>query len=221
MPSVPREWPGETVVCIASGPSLSVDDVASVRGRARVIVVNDNYRIAPWADALYASDYKWWKAHRDTVGAFAGAKYSVLPPPLPSRRFKQSLVAQDYPEVVVLKNTGVEGLETSPDGLRTGQNSGYGAINIAIHYGATRILLLGYDLQRTGGKAHWFGDHPPGLQMRAEALETQRRWFDTMIGPLQALGVEVWNCSRQTALTCFPSVPLEDALHLSLMEAAS
>src|SRR5690349_14752114 len=36
--STPR-WAGETVVCLATGPSLTAEDVASCRGKARVIAI--------------------------------------------------------------------------------------------------------------------------------------------------------------------------------------
>jgi hypothetical protein len=52
-------WAGETAVLVASGPSLCPSDVDRVRGRARVIAVNDGYRLAPWADVLYACDRRW------------------------------------------------------------------------------------------------------------------------------------------------------------------
>jgi hypothetical protein len=38
------------------------------------------------------------------------------------------------------------------------------------------------------------------------------RLFPTIVAPLQNRQIDVVNCSRQTALTCFPRVPLEEAL---------
>lgn len=199
--TVPRLWAGETVVCVASGPSLTQADVDLCRDRAKVIVVNDGYRMAPWAEALYACDFQWWRVHQG-VPSFAGLKFSIHPK---AARFG----------VQVLRNTGPDGLETDPSGLRTGSNSGYQAINLAVHLGAARILLLGYDMQRTGGKSHWFGDHPYGLQSRP-ALSLFVRHFATLVPPLRALGIPVINCTRETALTCFPRHPLEDALAVAV-----
>ena len=48
MPEVSRLWPGSTVVCIGSGPSLTPEDVAYVRGKARVIAINRSVDLAPW-----------------------------------------------------------------------------------------------------------------------------------------------------------------------------
>ena len=73
---VPKAWSGETVVVIATGPSLTAEDVDYCRGKARVIAINDAYTLAPWADALYATDAKWWHWHRG-VASFTGAKWSM------------------------------------------------------------------------------------------------------------------------------------------------
>ncbi len=199
MITVPRLWPGETVVCIGGGPSLTQADIdACIDIDLRGIAVNDAYRMAPWADVLYAADAKWWGWHNGAP-KFYGLKYSID---------GRDRVA--YCDVMTLRNTGWTGLELDPTGLRAGHNSGYQAINLAVHLGAKRILLLGYDMTLgTAGESHWFGEHPDGL---ISPYPQMREAFDTIVEPLAALGVEVLNCSRRTALTAFPCVALEDAL---------
>src|SRR3954471_17375074 len=73
---VQRRFPGSTVLCVACGPSLTREDVEACRGRLPVLVVNDAYQLAPWADALYAADDHWWHAHRGAP-SFQGEKYSI------------------------------------------------------------------------------------------------------------------------------------------------
>ena len=43
-----------------------------VQGKARVIAVNDAWRLAPWADILYACDGRWWRHHKG-VPEFTGS----------------------------------------------------------------------------------------------------------------------------------------------------
>lgn len=57
----------DTIVCVASGESLTRADVNYCRGKARVLAINDNYRIAPWADWLYACDGRWWDVYGNAV----------------------------------------------------------------------------------------------------------------------------------------------------------
>jgi hypothetical protein len=196
-PVVPCLWPNSAVVCIAGGPSLTEADVAFCQGKARVIAINDAYRLAPWADVLYACDASWWHWHKG-VPSFTGPKYAL------------QAAAAHWPGVTVLRNTGEQGLEVDPSGLRTGRNSGYQAINLAVHLGATRILLLGYDMQLgPQGERHWFGDHP---HRRDSPYDAFLERFASIVEPLGQLGVSVINCTRRTALMVFPQQALAEAL---------
>lgn len=200
--TAPRIWPGSTVVCIASGPSLTADDIEVVHrahdaGQVKVIVINTTYQLVPWADCLYACDARWWKWHEGAMG-FHGLKYSL-----------QAVRGKEY-GVTVLKNTGTTGLELDPSGLKTGHNSGYQAINLAVHFGATKIVLLGYEMQRSkDGKVHWHGDH---RQAPSVPFVLFLPAFPTLVKPLRDVGVHIVNCSRNTALNAFPKSRLEDVL---------
>lgn len=96
-----------------------------------------------------------------------------------------------------------------PDGLATGRNSGYQAINLAILTGATRILLLGYDMQGECRQMHWFGDHPQKTSPGTVAGFV--RGYNALAKQLPP-GVEIINCSADTALTCFPRAAIESVL---------
>lgn len=91
-----------------------------------------------------------------------------------------------------------------------GNNSGAGAIGLGHHFGAQRIILLGYDCQYKGGKRHWHGDHPKGLG-NAGKVDKWGAQFQKMADSVR--DIEVVNATRETALTCFPKVTLEDALN--------
>lgn len=201
MVAVPREWPGETVVCVATGPSLTPEDVEYCRGKARVIVINNAHELAPWADCLYACDAKWWHWHHG-VKAFTNPKWSMDHSAWNGYRVL-------YPDVRLLRNAGPDGLEHQPTGLKSGRNSGYQAINLAYHYGAKRIVLLGYDMQMSGGKSHYFGEHPNNQRSPYDRF---RRAFETIKKPLMKRGIEVINCTRRSALNTFPKADLREVL---------
>ena len=207
--SVPKVWPGDTVACLATGPSLVAEDVDYLRGKVRVIAINNAYTLCPWADALYGTDQRWWRWHQG-VPSFTNPKWSM-------NHSQWRGWDHKYPDVQLLRNTGPNGLEHEPTGLKNGRNSGYAAINLAVHYGATRIVLLGYDMQPAKGKSHFFGEHPnrsvsPYASFRARFMSLQK--------PLAKIGVDVINCSRHTALTAFPCAPLRDVIRESDRVAA-
>lgn len=194
---VPRLFPGSTVACIGTGPSLLQEDVDLLRGKVRVVAVNDAYRMAPWADVLHACDGKWWMWHRG-VPQFQGPKFTL------------DKLAARWPGVKVLRNTGTQGIETDPRSLRTGRNSGYQAVNIAVHLGAKRIILLGYDMGVDKlGKTHWFGHHPDKAVSPYKLMIAE---MERLPGLLAPLGVEIVNCSRRSAVKGIPASSLEGEL---------
>ncbi len=197
---IPRLADGGAVVCIASGPSLTTEDVNAVRGHV-AIVINDAIQLAPWAQVLYSSDSLWWERHKGAP-KFAGLRYKVSASPFRLEKSRWS-------GVTMLHNTGEKGVDFTADSLRTGKNSGSAAINLAVHLGAKRILLLGYDMGPYQGRHH-FCDPAP-MQHRSP-YEMFRKFMATMVQPLQDAGIEVLNCTRRTNLECFPLVPLEVAL---------
>ncbi len=199
---VPRLWPGATVVCVASGPSLTADDVAYCRGRAKVIAVKDSIRLAPWAECVYGAggdSGAWWKINGPALMWYDGLRYTLDP------------AAEKW--ATVLTNTGFVGLESDPSGLKTGKNSGYQAINLAVHLGAARIVLLGFDMtDGPAGEQRWFGAHPWATRPWRELGQMVAPIFETLVQPLADEGIEIINASRRTALTCFPRMSLAEAL---------
>lgn len=182
------------VCCLGSGPSLTQEAVESCRPFF-TIAINNTWERAPWANILYAGDYQWWMRH-DGVPAFTGIKMSMSVQSFGSR----------YPDVIKWRSSGVYGLDTT-DGptIRTGKNSGYQAINVAVKHGATEIILHGYDMQPSGDRHHWHDPHHDGdpHPNYAKCLTA----FETLVEPLRRLGVTVINASPDSALNCFPKVP--------------
>jgi len=193
---------GQTVACIASGPSLTAEQVEVVRKAGiPALVCNDSYLIAPFAHVLYWADSKWLKWHlpRQEFKAFAGERCTI----------QSSTFQADDPEIHVLKNGGGEGLSTDPSSIFTGSHSGYQLLNIATLTGASRILLLGYDCQRVNGKRHFFGDHPDGTEPPYAAIKTR---YTKAADIAEKMGISIINCTPGSALDQFPKQTIESAL---------
>ncbi|HYH39910.1 MAG TPA: hypothetical protein VD860_16940 [Azospirillum sp.] len=198
--SVPRLWSGETVVIAGSGPSLTQTQLDRVRGHARLIVVNDAYLLAPWADWLHGCDSKWWIWHRDRGALkFDGIRTTLIE------------TVPDGWGVGLLRPTGKTGFDPDPACVRTGANGVYQAMHSAIHAGAARIVLVGVDMKRgRGGRSHFFGEHPDGrVDDHASVMLPH---FPTLQPALTERGIEVINCTPGSALTCFPMGNLDEVL---------
>jgi hypothetical protein len=197
-PTVPRVCPGGTVAIFAGGPSLTREDVDYCRDKVEAaICVNNSYQLAPWATALWGADARWWAWHKGAP-SFPGLKYSL------------SRGAGKWPGVQVLRNAGARGLEDDPSAIRNGRNGAYQAVNLAVHFGAARIVLLGVDMKRgPKGEEHWHGDHPNHSRSPYGLFLV---YFQTIVDPLKERGIDVVNCSPGSALTCFPRLPLREVL---------
>jgi hypothetical protein len=194
-------WRGQTVFVLASGPSLTTTDVEAVRAYATrykcpVVVTNTTFRLAPWADLLFFYDRKWWKVHGTEV----------------EKTFKG--VCATVSQITTEKVFSLQGT-----GFNAYRNSGGGAISFALAAGAKRVVLVGLDGKYAAdGRRHWHEQHP-GL---GDAVSLPRfiKYFPALADEAARLGVVVLNASRDTGLTCFPRVCLDDVLSSPLQPHA-
>lgn len=191
-------------VVVAAGPSMNLIDMDQVR-RAEgwnVLVVNCSFRLAPWAKALYAGDLNWWKVYGDEAAIFEGEKWTRCP-----------YAALGY-RLHMVKSRDGQGLCKEGRTVHIGGNSGYQAINLAWHFGAKKIILLGFDMHRRDG-GHWHGEHEGEGMISAPKshIMAWRRAFTQLAMDLRAEGVQVFNSTPGTALSCFKQVPLTKALN--------
>lgn len=181
-----------TCFILATGPSQNQRDVDLVRGRGIVIAVNRAIDLAPWADILYASDVSWWRRYNPEW--FTGEKLTI------------NEHGEKFGATVIPFEDG-DGFGRSI--IRTGYNSGFQALNLAIVRRYDPIILLGYDFQRTGGRAHCHEDYPEGMG-NAGPVALWLRTMERAAGDTH--GCRVINCSRETAITGFPRMSLEECL---------
>ena len=206
-------WPGATVVIVASGESLTTEHCAAVRewkertagGLARVIAINTSYRRAPFADVLYACDGAWWRAKDPELLIpnvdVVRARFQ------PEQLWTQDAAAAKEYGLRFIASQRNPGLSKRAGLINQGMNSAYQAMNFSFLAGARRMVLLGVDCK--GG--HWHGDHPKPLSNRLP----HRQWkehFARLAHDLRNEGVDVANCSPGTALQAFRLADLHEEL---------
>lgn len=198
-------WDGAEVVIMASGPSMSQEQADAAHAWAlrepgrKSLAINTTFRLAPWADALYACDARWWRVYAEEVKAsFAGQLWTQ----------DQEAKAM-VPNVV--RSQRAAGLSREPGLINQGANSGYQGMNLAYQGGVRRMILLGFDMRTDGKKTHWHGDHPAPLN----SANPYRQWvqnFQQLAADLLADGVEVINATPHSALRCFPMADWQEVL---------
>lgn len=207
------DWSDRAVAIVASGPSAKREPLELLRGKFAVLAIKENVELLPWADVVYGCDAAWWR-HKKGLVDFKGVKVTWAPK-----------VRERYPDIHTIE------IETSqdkvypvdrreyqmvfdpPGTLGNGGNSGYQALNLAVQFGARRILLIGFDMHDRSG-AHWYGRNhweKAGNPDR-ECFKRWLRAFDSAAPVLEARGVHVINTSPISALTCFRRGTIKGAL---------
>ncbi|MEC9346072.1 MAG: hypothetical protein VYB54_07580 [Pseudomonadota bacterium] len=142
--------------------------------------------------------------HHDGVPDFTGLKLT-----------QDARTAARWPAIRYVRSEDQPGLSLNPTLIHRGQNSGYQLLNAAVHLGARRIILLGFDMRLgPNGEVHWHGLHGGDLD-NPRSPSTTARWvrqFAATVPDLARAGVEVLNATPGSAIDCFPRVGLTEAL---------
>ncbi|TIN41388.1 MAG: hypothetical protein E5Y10_22875 [Mesorhizobium sp.] len=195
-------WPGETVFVLAAGPSTNALDLSRLRGR-RVIAVKSAWKVFAAADVLFFADGRWWreKALRPGVDDFAGLIVTTA-------------MEIGDPRVKKMKKVAPTALAEKSDTVALARSSTTGAINLAIHFGAKKIVLLGVDAKLApDGTRHNHGlkwPWPKGAT--AEAFADQAREFATIAPSAVKLGVEIVNANPDSAIKTWLRLKFEECL---------
>jgi len=200
-------WPGKTVVIIGGGPSLKdfnrdrLRDLKAELG-LRIIGTNDAYEWGPWVDICYYGDHGWLVTHakNGTIREFSGPVVT-------------NCVYTTIPDWVLRLKRIPKGLSKSPWMCAWNSNTGISAINLACHTGATKIVLIGFDMRLVDGKAQWHEDKrgfPPNETVYPRFLAGADLLSKMM--PKLFPGVEIINATLNSAMRTFPIMSLKEAL---------
>lgn len=195
-------WPGETVFILAAGPSTLALDLSRLAGR-KVVAVKSAWKVYPTADVLFFADGRWWREKQLRPGADQFAGLIVT-----------SAKEIGDPRVKVIGRTpnSKHGLATRPDQVTLERSSTTGAINLAMHFGAARIVLLGVDAKiGADGRRHNHGLRWPWPPSKT-CWSDQVKEFAAVAPSAKAMGVEIVNANPDSAVTCWPRLPFEACL---------
>lgn len=198
--TAPRDWPGETVFVLAGGPSVLDLDLSLLEGR-RVVAVKSAWLMYPAADILFFADGRWWKQPDLQPRSFAGLIVTTA-------------AEIGDPRVMKMKKVVPTALSDKPDTLALARTSTTGAINLAVHYGAKRIVLLGVDGKLApDGRRHNHGLRWPWPKgATAAAFADQIREYRAIAPSAVRLGVEIVNANVDSSVDAFPKMTFAECL---------
>jgi len=197
-------WKGRRCFIVGGGPSLKGFNFARL-DQELTIAVNRAFEVMSPSVILWGDYVTFYRALM--AGEFGGAA---------TRRFQSSaamkvavnISAYEYPpDVYPIRATPAQNCVTHSlsDGLGTGGNSGYAALNFAVCLGASPIYLLGFDMKGDGeGHQAWFhsgykSDQGSGVYKHFISA------FEEAAPIIEGRGIEVVNLNPKSAMKCFPT----------------
>jgi len=209
--TVPVRWSevsahAETVIIVASGPSLIRFPFTRLRDKGFVIAVNDAHKAVPWAHAWVTVDTI--KMNTRFPKIFNGQTYAAVPADFGQVDAKFSCDRfPPPPGLQCLLRVDQDGLDEDPKRL-SGINSAFGALNFAYHMRPKRIVLFGVDAKYLN--LYFYGLRRQTSQIAEERLRRLPELFASAVPQLTDRGISVINASFASAVRCFPRMrPLE------------
>lgn len=206
-------WSGQRCFIIAGGPSLAGFDFSKLQGE-RVIAINKAFVNAPFADIQFSIDrqfLEWLIEPAKCDGKMDEAAHRW--PSFGGHKVWLKIPGNVYAkQVEFVKLAGQEGISTSlEEGLYSGSNSGYAAINLAAAMGANPIYLLGYDMNHDKfGRTHY---HAGYKKPQKEAqLKMFAKKFPRLADEARKKGIQIVNLNKNSAISCFEYGDIDQVL---------
>lgn len=204
---VPESFKGVPGVLLASGPSLTRQDIEWIRplharGDIAVFGLNDVYKWCDFLDVLYFCDPRWLASNLSVLEYTSGELWT-----------QDVNVRTKHPaKIKRCAGSSGNGICKAKNKIHFGGNSGFQLLNLAWHFGIREFYLLGYNMGQNAKGAkpqHFFGHHPKPLN--------QSDNYKSFVSSFRAIDKEtrdtITNCTYPTGLTgVFEQKPLKEAL---------
>jgi len=200
------QWKGQRCFILGGGESLKGFDFSLLRGE-KVIAVNRAFESYPNADIWYAMDVALYNSMRSGVLS-EGEKYDVYKLWQEFQGIKMFLCPINYYKFYdkihyVRRNTKAVVSNDLNQGIHGGNNSGFGALMLALTLRANPIFLLGYDL-KIRETTHYHSGYP---KQDKEALAKKLVVFTEQFEKFKdeyPKDTRIINLCLDSALECFP-----------------
>jgi len=207
------------VFIVAGGPSLIGFDFTCLRNKD-TIVVNKSIFDVPTPDYFITVDYTFLRKIRSKKAVFD----SITPTKIFVADFhckylrekkgrivdiRTNLVYELHDFDVIIKAKQIAGIGYTYNDFRTGTNSGYCALQLAVLLGYTEIYLLGVDLTQTE-TTHYhggYGERPSSFNAKIPLYANRFKTGLVQIKQDNA-GIEVISCSSISVLN--KVIPYQD-----------
>ena len=202
-------WEGKTCCIIGGGPSLQNFNWNLLK-TVKTIGINKAFIKYP-VDVNYAMDYNFFdfleydkslenSDIRESWRTYSGIKLFAI-------HDSKSTFKKGIYYVHQLNKKGIS--FNLKSGIYLGDNSGTGALMLAVALGCKKIGLLGYDFRVNENRTHWHeGYSYQDIECLKNSLVEFRKNVEEFASGILELGIEVYNLSTNSELKSFPFLDL-------------
>ena len=212
---------------MATGPSLAKDQLKVINtsrfnNKCRIFTINNSFEKVDTTDVQLSCDGPWWR--------YYWPRWEALRE-LPAMKFTWYPEIAEAFDITYIKAIVKEGLSTDPGVVHINHGSGPMIINLALHFGIRRLLLIGHDMKFAkdynaakhdpgSTPRHYFGEYPktlqhwPSVKVRQGVLDGLITSYNGIQDDIvnREIPMEIINCTPDSALTSFPISTLEKEL---------
>ena len=144
---------------------------------------------------MFFGDCRWYNWHRKLLREFAGVKVTAC----------ENFSDNKHNELKVMRRkNSPKGITLDPGVIGWNLSSGAAAINLAVHFGAKSIVLMGFDMRKIDGNCNWHKDHETSTKANHNPYARFLSPFSNIAHDLRELKIECVNATPNSALTVFP-----------------
>ncbi len=199
-----------TIVCVGTGPSLTVEQVDAARAKGFTLYgCNNAFKLAPDLECLYAINEAWWEHYYDEIADLPAGKFCGHRP-----------VCERFGLQWVDAREGRGLAPADAPYVHHGNGSGFTLLGLAHQAKPARIILLGYDAhyapdydgasKKVGsGPRHFFGEYPKSMQHWPKHRDSVQKGL--WVGQIQRYRdvadqrlCEIVNATPGSAIDAFP-----------------
>jgi hypothetical protein len=211
--SIPKEVV-QSVIEGTNTPNAYSPYMSAIHNK-HVIGINMSYKIGNWIDVMFFGDNGFFLREQKGIAEFTGLRVSSHP----------QVEKYDWIKYVGRDTRKPKGISPNPKMVSWNGNSGAAAISLAAHFGAKRIILVGFDMKLdTTGKQHWHDLYhrlenlkraiPKNQKPKPGGLPFERHLmgFPEIAKDAHKMGIEILNACPDSAINDFKKISVKDLL---------
>ena len=189
-------------IIIGTGPSLTAEQLDQV-SHLRRFASNRAFEFDP--DVLHGCNYQFWDTYWEQVKDLRCHKWTTRPE-----------LKGKYDGLNYIREEWIDGLSTDKSYIAAHHGTGPQVVNLAFHYGCEVMILIGWDMRHKGDR-HYFGEYPNSCNHVTRNLGPDGE-LTGLIKEMETIhpedyGIEIINCTPDSAMKCFPMMDLDKALN--------